>query len=71
MNMTITEFNETLETMRKAYPFKDDKTRIISFYDLKSNSNNQIALCTVDEDTKTEITMVKEVERKLHEFYKG
>ena len=64
MNMTITEFNETLETMRKAYPFKDDTTRIHSLYNIKNNSYDCIEIATVDEETKTQIVMTKEVERE-------
>ena len=64
MNMTITEFNETLETMRKAYSFKDDKTRIVSLYNIKNNSYDSIEIATIDEETKTQIVMTKEVERE-------
>ena len=64
MNMTITEFNETLETMRKAYPFKDDTTRICNLYNIRDNCYDRIEIATVDEETKTQIVMTKEVERE-------
>lgn len=64
MNMTITEFNETLETMRKAYPFKDDTTKICNLYNIRDNCCDRIEIATVDEETMTRIVMTKEVERE-------
>lgn len=64
MNMTISEFNETLEIMRKVYPFKNDKTRIYNLQDMRDNCYDCIEICTIDEKTNTRITLSKEVERK-------
>ena len=51
MNMTIT-------------PFKDDTTRICNLYNIRDNCYDRIEIATVDEETKTQIVMTKEVERE-------
>ena len=66
MNPTITEFLNTIETMRKAYPFKNDDTWIVGTYDYKSDSPNMIRLVTYDKETETEVALKKEVIHEQH-----
>ena len=67
MNPTITEFLNTIEVMRKTYPFKNDDTFLISTIDYKTESPNMIRLGTVDKETDVEIRLSKEV---IHEQHK-
>ena len=59
---TITEFLETVETMRTVYPFENDKAHIVSTFDYQSNSHSNLELYVKDEKTGVHVTMQKEVE---------
>lgn len=63
MNATISEFNETLEIMRKVYPFKNDTTRLHNLYNMRDDCYDIIEISTIDEETNTRIILSKEVER--------
>lgn len=62
---TITELNNTIEVMRKAYPFKDDKTQITLERDMRSLVCNKVTLYTVDEETNTGVTLERDLEESL------
>ena len=60
--MTIQDFNNAIDTMRKAYRFEDKYTEIESIYDIVSQKTNRITLRTYDNATETEIIMSRKVE---------
>lgn len=62
MHPTITEFNKTLEIMRKAYPFEDNDTRIVNTTDHYTASNTLIELATIDKSTGVEVHLSKRIE---------
>ena len=57
MRRTISDLNKTIEIMRKAYPFKDDKTQITLERDMRSLIFDKVTLYTVDEETNTGVTL--------------
>ena len=59
---TIKQFKETIETMRKAYPFEDDKTRIVSETDSYNMSHTFLEVTTVDESTGVKVNLTKSIE---------
>lgn len=70
-NPTITELNNTIEIMRKAYSFKDDE----AYISLETNPCNHrcevVNISTIDNATGTEVTLEKEIEwRKEDEAHR-
>lgn len=63
MNPTITEFLNTIEVMRKTYPFKNDQTYITSTVDVLSEKHDVIHLCTIDNDNGVEVCLKKKIVR--------
>lgn len=59
---TISELNKTIEIMRQAYPFKDEKTEICLARDLITNDYSIVKLVAVDE-TDTLVTLERRIER--------
>ena len=57
---TISEFYNTIDEMRKAYPFEDYKTCIRTTNDLIQNGESGIELWTIDEVSQTEVTLVRQ-----------
>ena len=57
---TVTEFLNTLDEMRKAYPFEDDKTFIREHVRLTQNEGVGIEIRTVDEVSGCEVTVVRD-----------
>ena len=59
---TITELNNTIEIMRKAYNFKDDETYIFFPSDLPSRLV-QVELTTIDKATGTKVVLSRNIEK--------
>ena len=59
--MTIAQFKEIVEDMRRCYPFTDDGARLGNLLDLDTNSVRQVELHTTDEETGVFITMKKAI----------
>lgn len=57
--MTIKQFNEILDVMRSIYPFEDELTSLDEFTDLRTGSNRQVCIHTVDDKTGVEIVLCK------------
>lgn len=64
INPSITEFLNTIEVMRKAYPFENDDTWIVGTLDYKSAAPNMIELATIDKETGVRVRLTKEVEHE-------
>lgn len=62
--MTITELNETIEIMRRVYPFNDDKTDVSLCPDMRSMTFSRIQLDTFDEETNTDVHLERKVDKK-------
>lgn len=62
MHPTIKQFKDTLEIMRKAYPFTDEDTLIENCRDQYTASNTRIDLLTVDKETGVEVHLSKRIE---------
>lgn len=63
-NPTIEEFKQTLEIMRKAYPFEDNRTVIENTIDYATGKNTVINLMTLD-DNGTEVRLSKNISGEL------
>lgn len=61
--MTLAEFNKTIEIMRKAYPFADEDTLLVSTKNVVSCEQGHIELFTKDKETDTCITLERGYER--------
>ena len=59
---TITELNNTIEEMRKIYPFKDDSARITFMDDLICQHKDTVVIHT--EENGTEITLERKISFK-------
>lgn len=57
--MTIKQFNEILNDMRSVYPFRDEFTSLDEFTDLRTGSNRQVCIHTIDDKTGVEIVLCK------------
>ena len=57
---TITEFMDTLNEMRKAYPFEDDKTFIREHVRFRDKDGVGIEVRTTDESSGCEVTIVRD-----------
>ena len=62
LHPTIKQFNETIEIMRKAYPFKDEDTHIVKTWDYRTEANTDITLFTIHEETGTEVHLSRKVD---------
>ena len=60
--MTIKQFNEILNDMRSIYPFRDEFTSLDEFTDLRTGSNRQVCIHTIDDKTGVEIVLCKGVD---------
>lgn len=58
---TVKEFLDTLEAMKKVYPYKDEETFMCTIDPRTFDCNNAISLRTVDEETGVTIHMSKPV----------
>ena len=56
MNGTVKQFKDTLEVMRKVYPFKDEKTKMQTM-DICSLDHSHLSIATEDEETGVLIQM--------------
>lgn len=70
MHGTVKQFKDTLEDMRKVYPFEDDKTRMGTEDPIRM-SHDMLYLDTVDETTGVRITMSRRVNEKLEDKING
>lgn len=59
---TIKQFKETIETMRKAYPFEDDKTKIVSDTDPYDLSHTFLEVTTIDIPTGVKVNLSKGIQ---------
>ena len=59
--MTLSQFNGLVEDMRKAYPFKDEETKIIDTHDLSEDCNCLLELYAHDKDTGVDVRLSKGV----------
>jgi hypothetical protein len=57
--MTIKQFNEILNDMRQIYNFRDEFTSLDEFQDLRTGSNRQVCIHTIDDKTGVEIVLCK------------
>lgn len=69
---TISELNNTIEIMRKAYNFKDDE----AYISLETNPLNHrcevVNISTIDKATETEVVLSRNIEKteKKNETYR-
>lgn len=66
MHGTVKQFKDTLDVMRKIYPFKDDETRMGTENPMNME-HDMLYLDTVDEETGVRITMSRRVNVKLED----
>lgn len=59
---TISELNNTIEIMRKAYNFKDDETYIFLSSD-RCSRLAQVELTTKDKATGTKVVLSRDIEK--------
>lgn len=59
---TISELNNTIEIMRKAYNFKNDETHIVLGNNL-CNRLTTVELTTIDKATGTEVMLRRDIEK--------
>ena len=60
--MTLQQFYDVLEDMRKIYPFEADKTHLGNLRDLPSDSMRNVEIITRDERTGVQIVLSKGVD---------
>lgn len=60
---TISELNNTIEIMRKAYSFKDDETHIALGENPYNHRLNTVELATMDKATGTEVVLRRDIEK--------
>lgn len=60
MNGTVKQFKDTLEAMRKVYPFKDDTTRMQT-RDITCLDHNHLSIITQDEETGVWVELSRDV----------
>lgn len=58
---TVQQFKDAIETMRKAYPFEDDRTKIVSETDPYYNSHSFLEVTTTDIPTGVKVNLSKEI----------
>ena len=59
--MSLQQFYDVLEDMRKIYPFEANKTYLGNLRDLPSDSLRNVEIITLDEKTGIQIVMNKGV----------
>ena len=66
MAVTVKVLKDTLEEMRKIYPFEDTDTLIeIRQNPLKQHIGTVVEITTVDKKTATEVRLSKDVEKEM------
>ena len=63
---TVKQFKDLLETMKKVYPYEDEKT-YLSTYDEQRLVPCAVTIITEDEQTGVEIRMHKRIEENNYE----
>lgn len=63
--MTLQQFYDVLEDMRKIYPFEADKTFLGDLRDLPSDSLMNVEILTKDEKTGVQIVLSKGVDFRI------
>ena len=58
--VTLKEFHEMVESMRKVYPFQDEKTKIVDTIDPKWGAHMLLDLHAYDEENKVHVRLSKE-----------
>ena len=66
MRGTVKQFKDTLDVMKKIYPFEDDKTRMET-ENVMAMQHDTLYIETVDEPTGVRITMSRRVCGKLED----
>lgn len=57
--MTLTDFNNLVETMREVYPFHNDEAIIIDTHDMDSDTHAQLDLFVHDKAHDVKIRLTK------------
>lgn len=60
---TISELNNTIEIMRKAYNFKDDESYISLETNLLNHRYEVVNISTIDKATGTEVMLRRDIEK--------
>lgn len=60
---TISELNNTIEIMRKAYNFKDDESYISMETNLYNHRCEVVNISTIDKATGTEVVLRRDIEK--------
>jgi hypothetical protein len=60
---TISELNNTIEIMRKAYSFKDDESYISLETNLCNHRCEVVNISTIDKTTETEVMLRRDIEK--------
>jgi hypothetical protein len=60
---TISELNNTIEIMRKAYSFKDDESYISLETNLLNHRYEVVNISTIDKATGTEVMLRRDIEK--------
>lgn len=63
--MSVKQFYDTVNEMRKVYSFKDDVSYLDDFRELTTGYNRQVCIHTIDEETGVEVVLCKGVEREV------
>lgn len=65
--ITVKQFKDTLESMKKIYNYDDEKTRLSSCIDLIRGGIGEVEIMTIDNETGVLICMTKKVETSENE----
>lgn len=57
--MSLTDFNNIVETMRKVYPFKDDEAIIVDTHEMDSDTHAQLDLFVYNKEHDVKIRLNK------------
>ena len=60
---TISELNNTIEIMRKAYNFKDDEAYISLETNLLNHRCEVVNISTIDKTTETKVVLSRNIEK--------
>lgn len=68
--ITVKQFKDTLETLRKVYNFDDEKTRLSDCVDASTGGIGEVEIITTDEETGVSVILAKSVEAENKEKIK-
>lgn len=61
--ITVKQFKDTLESMRKVYNFDDEKTRLSDCIDCFNGRIGNVEINTIDEENEVVVCLTKRVEQ--------